>query len=128
MKRECLHYKSSTVFPRHVLIDITDGPDIFNFLEDEKNRKKFDYIVNRILNQNFIYYEGYEKVQSLENISEMRIFPNGKNARIYCKEVSTDNGCFYVIAAKFLPKKKSMKIDKAIIQFIKPLEDYVYAV
>lgn len=126
MKRDCLHYKSSDLYSRHLYIDIHDGDDIIIFLEDKKIRKKFDYIVNRILSQNFIYYEEYEKIQAFKNLSEMRIFPNGMNARIYCKEVRTNNGNFYIVAAKLLPKKGSMKIDKSIIEFIKPLEDYIY--
>ena len=48
------------------------------------------------------------------------------NARIYCKEVSTNNGNFYVVAAKLIPKKSSQKINKEIGQFIKPLENYEY--
>ena len=126
MKRRVVLYRSSTIYDRHVCIDVEDNTDVIDFLEDEKNRKKFDYIVNRILMQNNIYYEDYEKIQNYADLSEMRIFPNGLNARIYCKELSTNNGHFYVVAARLLPKKKSRKINKEIHNFIKPIEGYKY--
>ena len=106
-------------------IDAENAEEIADFLEDKKVRDKFDYIVNRILEQPHIHYEGgYEKLQSFKDMSEFRIFPNGMNARIYCKEVLANEGNFYVIAAKFVPKKKDF--DKKLIAFIKPIEDYTY--
>jgi hypothetical protein len=56
----------------------------------------------------------------------MRIFPNGENIRIYCKEINSNDGILYVVAAKYLPKKKSNTIDKKLWDFIKPIEDYDY--
>lgn len=96
------------------------------YTDDKKIGKKFDYIVNRILNQRNMYYDDYVRLSGYENISEIRLFPNGINGRIYCKEMRLPNGNFYIIAVKLLPKKTSNKIDKAIIQFIKPIEQYEY--
>lgn len=126
MARKCLLYKSSTVYKRHVCIDAENAEDILAFLENPKIRRKFDYIVNRILSQNFIYYEEFENLTGYDNVSEFRIFPNGLNARIYCKEVSANNGNFYVVAAKLLAKKKSDPLNKKISSFIKPIESYIY--
>jgi len=73
-----------------------------------------------------MYYDDYVKLDTYDHLSEIRLFPNGENARIYCKEVSTSDGSYYIIAAKFLPKKKSQKIDKSIDRMIKPIEKYEY--
>ncbi len=82
--------------------------------------------MNRVLNQQFIYYENYVALKDYDNITEIRLYPNGLNARIYCKQVSSKDGSFYIIAAKFLYKKKSQNIDKGTVQFIKPIEGYEY--
>lgn len=71
-----------------------------------------------------MYYDDYVKLEG--SISEMRLFPGGKNIRIYCKEIRGDNGSFYVVAAKLLAKKKDQKITKAIKQIIEPIEKYEY--
>lgn len=107
-------------------LDAHIAEELLLFIDDPKVAKKFEYIVNRILNQGNIYYDDYEKLSNYDHLSEIRIFPNGQNARIYCKEVSTADGNFYIIAAKLLPKKTSQKIEKTIDQMIKPVEKYEY--
>jgi putative component of toxin-antitoxin plasmid stabilization module len=127
VKRKFVIYKSSNIFEnRCFCFDEEVAPYILSLMEDEKFQAKIDYIVNRILNQRFIYYDDYKKVD--DDISEMRIFPNGINARIYCKEIKTLNKCYYIIAAKYLPKKTSRKINKQIKQFIAPIKSYNYEV
>jgi hypothetical protein len=126
MKKKCVLYKSSELYPRHVCLDAETAEEILSFTDDPKIKKKFDYIVNRILNQDFIYYDDYVKLIGYDHLAEMRIFPNGLNARIYCKEESSTDGNYYIVAAKLLPKKTSEKIDKAIDQLIKPIQKYEY--
>ncbi len=126
MKRKCILYKTSPIYHRYICFDEAVAEEILNYITDPKKKKKLDYIVNRILCQDFMYYDDYVKLNGYADLSEMRFFPNGENARIYCKEVNTGNGNYFVIAAKFLAKKKSQKIDKAIDQLIKPIEKYEY--
>ncbi len=96
-------------------------------MENQKKfQQKIDYIVDRILNKRFIYYDDYVKIDN--DISEIRIFPNGMNARLYCKEVKTSNGYYYMIAAKFLRKKSSQEINKQLRQFIEPIKSYEYEI
>ncbi len=121
MKRVCFIYKSSNIYKRCIAIDVELNDSILKFLENRVNRKKFDQIVNHILEQRFYYYDNYVKLPN--GISEMRIYIG--NVRIYCKEIHSTNGFFYVIAAK-LEMKKSQKINKSIQQAIKPIEDYEY--
>jgi hypothetical protein len=126
VRRTCVLYKTSTIYPRYVCFDSEIAVALLKYIGDPKKKKKLDYIVNRILFQDFVYYDDYVKLTAYDGLSEMRLFPNGDNTRIYCKEVSTKDGKFYVIAAKFLEKKKSEKIDKSINQMIKPIEKYEY--
>ncbi len=126
MKRKAVLYKSSTSYNRHICIDENIAETILDLIAVKKIGKKFDYIVNRILEQNFIYYDDYVKLKAYKSLSEMRLFPNGANARIYCKEVNTTQGKFYVVVAKFLEKKKSDPLNKKIDNLIKPIEDYEY--
>lgn len=127
MKRRALLYEDSESYPRHVYLDALNAPEILALLEsDETIREKFDYIIKRILTQPNIYYEGYQKIEGYENLGEMRLFPNGRNIRFYCKEVSRGDGHFCVVVAILLPKKQSEKIDKKIHSIIKPLKNYEY--
>jgi len=73
VKRECVLYKASTIYPRYVCFDSAIAAELIGYLGDPKKRKKLD-----------------------------------------------------CIAAKFLEKKKSEKIDKSIDQMIKPIEKYEY--
>ncbi len=127
-KRKFIEYKTSSQYNRVVCIDEEIGQDILDFLSNKTVEKKFNYIVNRILEQRFVNYEEYEKLTQFNDISEMRIFPNGMNARIYCKEVNSISGTKYIIAAKLLEKKKSQNINKELNNFIKPIEDYEYEI
>lgn len=127
MKRDCISYRHSDLYQRHVFIDAEIAEELYGLLRERWFRAKFDYIVNRIIYQNFIYYaDGYVKLKEYQNISEMRLFPNGQNMRIYCKEISLNDGNFYVIAAKLLCKKKSDSFEKKLDSFVKPLELYEY--
>lgn len=126
MRRQCIHYESSEIYDRHVHIDVEIAEELYAALEDDKFEKKFNYIVKRILEQDFPYYNDYEKLKNLDDVSEMRLFPNGINARIYCKEIYSDEGVMYVIAAQYLPKKSSNEITKKMMQSIKPIEGYEY--
>ncbi len=126
MTRNCLRYKDSDYFPRHVFLDAEESEGIVSLLETKSIRKKFDYIVNRILNQQNLYYEEYQKIPGFKDLSEMRLFPGGLNIRFYCKEFSCTNGHFYVVVAKLLLKKKAGKINREIRSFLNPIEDYDY--
>lgn len=123
MKRNCIIIKSSDRFNRNIAIDYEEAKDIMDFLENPKNHKKFDYITDRILEQNFSYYEDYELIE--DNITCMRFFPNGVNARIYCQEVYIKGEIFCIIMSKYL-LKKSNDINKSIQSKIDALKKYEY--
>jgi hypothetical protein len=102
--------------------------DIKIILEDDKFKKKLNYIIERILNLNTRYYEDYIKLISFNELNEIRLFPNGMNARIYCKEGYTEEGTLLIIASMFLEKKKSNKITKELQNRLRIIEKYEYEI
>jgi hypothetical protein len=113
---------------RHFFIDPECLQDIKKLLEDQKFKKKLNYIVDRILNLNIRYYEDYVKLITFNSLTEIRLFPNGMNARIYCKEGYTEEGTLLIIASKFLEKKKANKIAKEIQNRLRIIEKYEYEI
>ena len=127
MQRSCHHIRSSTAFNRHLYVDTESAKAIEEFLNSNQKLKKFLYITDRILEQQNVYYEEYEKLKGYEGITEIRMFPGGLNIRLYCKEFTSPNGNYYVVIIKLLEKKKSEKIDKKIRSILKAIENYEYA-
>ena len=102
--------------------------DIKITLEDDKFKKKLNYIIERILNLNTRYYEDYIKLITFNSLTEIRLFPNGMNARIYCKEGYTEEGTLLIFASMFLEKKKSNKITKELQNRLRIIEKYEYEI
>ncbi len=126
MKRQCIIYKSSERFNRHVAIDYEEDVDIMAFLQDDKNNKKFEYVSDRFLEQPFMYYEDYEQIE--DNVTCIRIFPNGINARIYCQEVTIRGEIFCIVMSKVLFKKNNGRINKSFQSIVDALKKYDYEI
>lgn len=56
----------------------------------------------------------------------MKFFKGGSNDRLYCKEVSSDEGVFVVIASILHEKKKSQKNSNREIIKIENVGSYEY--
>jgi len=104
-------------------MDISEEDELLAFLSNEKHKKKFNYIVNRILEQSFMYYDDYEQIEG--NITCMRFFPNGINVRIYCKEILINDELFCVVMSK-IAHKKTRAIGKIIQSKIDSLKTLTY--
>jgi hypothetical protein len=78
------------------------------------------------LEQPFMYYDDYERIE--ENITCIRIFPNGINARIYCQEVTILGELFCIIMSKVLFKKNNGKINKSFQSVVDALKKYEYEI
>ena len=129
MKREFCIIQKSTKFSRAIGVDIEEAESMLEFLKKNKNyQKKLEYIIHRILDFPNMYYADYKNIWQLENkrITEIRLFPNGKNSRIYCSEFSARDGNLYIIMAVFLEKKKDMSISKKINSLIEKIKNYEY--
>lgn len=128
MKRYCNLYRSSVSLDRHFFIDTECLMDIKILLEEDKFKKKLIYIVDRILNLNTRYYEDYVKLITFNSLTEIRLFPNGMNARIYCKESYTEEGILIIIASAFLEKKKTNKLSKELLTKLRIIEKFQYEI
>jgi hypothetical protein len=132
VQRKCLVIKSSkdygSSFSRYICVDLENQEDIFACIQNKS--KKFWYIVERILTQNFIYWDNYdkEKVSSAtQDVTAIKFF-DADNTRIYCREVNTPNGNFYVICSIVLFSKKVQKNDKRIVSIIETVASYEYEI
>lgn len=129
MKRNFTVIRKSTRFNRAICVDEEVAESILEFLnKHQENKEKFEYIIHRILELPNMYYGDYKKLWQFgkRRITEIRLFPNGKNARIYCSEISTQSGTLYIIMAVFLPKKKEMSISKKVKAIIEKIKNYEY--
>ena len=58
----------------------------------------------------------------------MKFFKGQENARIYCKEVTTEDKIFVVITSELLERKKSKKLTKKDRQLIEKVASYEYII
>jgi hypothetical protein len=132
VKRTCILIESSKAHKRHLCVDVHIADEFFEFINtDENHHKKYQEIVDHILEERNIYFEHYGKEgynAKTRHVAAMKFFKGGKNTRVYCVEQKTPEGVFYIIAAKFLPKKKVQKNNKVINGFIKTISDYEYEI
>lgn len=56
----------------------------------------------------------------------MKFFKGQENARIYCKEVTTEDKVFVVITSELLERKKSTKLTKKDRQLIEKVASYEF--
>jgi hypothetical protein len=129
MKRKYEILQRSTTYERVIGVDSEEREKIMKLLEgNSKYIKKFRYVVDKILEQPNMYFDDYKKIKTShrETITEIRLFPNGDNCRIYCKEQLIEGTLHCVILAVLLEKKKSQKINKVIQQIINRIKNYEY--
>jgi hypothetical protein len=112
---------------RRICIDIDphDSHEIRDFLY--ANQDEFLKIAERILTLPNLYYDGYkqEYKDGSKKVSAMRFF-DAQNTRIYCQELTNNNGQFFIICAKVF-SKKSQKNDKKNKPILKEIAEYDYS-
>ncbi len=128
MRRKCAILAHSQKYNRAICIDTEQEDLLALLLDNERYRKKTDYIFRRILEQPNVYFEDYKILTRSTHglITEMRFFPNGDNCRVYCKEEELGNNQHCIIIAAYIEKKKSQKINKNIWQIINKIKSYEY--
>ena len=119
MKRKCLKYPLNDFINQNpeyrnsnvsLFIDIDNSYDIIEIIS--RRTKKFKMILHYVLSgkyKNDLY--SHEIIsEKVEHITAMK-FKNGKNERIYCKEIFKDGKKIVMIKAVL---KKSQKISKKL--------------
>ena len=112
MKRDCELMIVNEFGKRAIFIDTENKEQILEYLfRTDKHKKKFGYISKHVLDglRNTEIYDKEEINDKCKNVTAMKFFKGGSNDRLYCKEVSTDEGVFVVITSILHEKKKSQK-------------------
>lgn len=114
---------------RAIYVDAVNSEEILAFLkQDSRYRKKFLYIQKVILENHRMpqVYDKEEINDRCKGVTAMKMFKGQENARIYCKEIITEDKVFVVIASELLERKKSHKLTKKDKQLIEKVAKYEY--
>jgi hypothetical protein len=115
VKREFFKIKQNIHETTIICVDSKAIEEILLYIFNETVLIEFN-IITGILIENLRNSDLYLKVQ--DNIFEMRFTRNGRNDRIYCKEIRTVKKR-YIIMIELLTGKKTQKIPKKVIEKIK---------
>lgn len=129
MSRRAVIIRESTDGRRKIAVDDDLQAELNTLLKgDIKLAKKFDYICRLILTniRNNEVYDKEEIDDLSQGVTAMKFFKGGRNARIYCKETTTDEGVFVVICCEYLPKKKQQELRQAERNIIHRVANYQF--
>jgi hypothetical protein len=127
--RKAIKISESECGTTAIYVDIINAEDILAFLKkDERHRKKFSFIQEIIFGRYRLpdVYDKEEINQRCKGVTAMKFFKGQENARIYCKEVTTEDKIFVVITSELLERKKSTKLTKKDRQLIEKVASYEY--
>ena len=127
MKRKAIPIKSSIDGKRSIAIDESNSKEILDFLNEKNLSKKFALICETILQglRNTDLYDKEDINGKCKQITAMK-FKGKQNARLYCKELKSEDKVFIVIVSELLEKKKSQKNQQKEIGLIEKVATYEY--
>ncbi len=129
MVRNAIKISESKCGTIAIYVDQLNAAEILAFLnKDKRHQKKFNYIQEIIFGR-FKMPEVYDKEeinQQCKGVTAMKFFKGQENARLYCKEITTEDSVFVVITSELLGRKKSTKLTKKDRQLIKKVASYEY--
>jgi len=112
-----------------IYVDQINSKEILAFLKkDKRHQKKFNFIQEIIFGRLRMpdVYDKEEINQRCKGVTAMKFFKGQENARIYCKEVTTEDKLFVVITSELLERKKSTKLTKKDRQLIEKVASYEF--
>lgn len=116
---------------RVVCIDRETEATIMQFLQKDPTRlRKFGYAIDVILMGLRIpdIYDKEDIDGRSSKVTAIKLFKGGQNIRLYCKEQTGERGCYYIIIAELLEKKKSQKVTGKIKSLIQKIANYEYKI
>lgn len=116
---------------RSIYIDIENEDEILSYIsQDERHRKKFRFITEIILggHKNTNVYDKEDINEKCKDVTAMKFFKGQENDRIYCKEITDENGTSIMVAAIVHERKKSKKLSSKEVSLIKKLGGYSYEI
>jgi hypothetical protein len=133
VKRDAVIYRTSADGRICVALDLEFAPELLAYIKrDKRHEKKFDHIVELILNQhkNRELYDKEAINDRCKDVAAMKFFKGQENDRVYCKQGSlpdeTGKPIFVVIAARLHLKKKTETNSQAEINLIETVATYEY--
>ena len=114
-----------------ICVDIETWSIISEYLKrDDKHKKKFNYIVDIILNRlrNTDVYDKEEINKRCKGVTAMKFFKGQSNDRIYCKEQTLDDKTFVVVTAELFEKKKTQGVKQKTKNIIEKVGSYEYEI
>jgi hypothetical protein len=129
VKKGCELMMVSKSGKRAIFIDTENKEEIWEYLSrTDKHKKKFAYISKHILEglRNTEIYDKEDINDKCKNVTAMKFFKGGSNDRLYCKEISTEDGVFVVITSILHEKKKTQKNSNREITKIENVGMYEY--
>jgi len=131
LKRQCNIVATSPDGRRSICIDKLNKTEILRYLgQDERHIKKWGHIVELLLGGH-VNHQLYDKEvinEKCKNVTAIKFFKGQENDRIYCKEQTTTEGVFIIVAAYLYEKKKSQKLTKKEIPIINKIAQYEYEI
>lgn len=131
MKRKAKIIRYNTDESIAICVDIETWGIISEYIKrDIKHKKKFNYIVDIILNRlrNTDVYDKEEINKKCKGVTAMKFFKGQSNDRIYCKEETLDDKTFIVVAAELFEKKKSQGVNQKAKNVIEKVASYEYEI
>ncbi len=131
MKRSCRHIISSKDGRRSIYIDEANSEAILSYInKDARHKKKFGFVAEIILggHRNSELYDKEDINERCKDVTAMKFFKGQENDRIYCKEVTTQQGTRVVIAAVLHLGKKSQKNSRREKSIINRVGGYKYEI
>lgn len=131
VKRIAYIIEKSDTSRRQVCIDAENEKEILEFLKEDPARiKKFRQIVNLLIEgiRNTELYDKEDIDSGCKDVTAMKMFKNGQNIRLYCKEQKGLSGTYYIIVSELLKKKKSQKNGNTEKTLIKKVSNYDYEI
>ena len=131
MERKAILYRVSDNGKKAFYVDEQNAASIIDFLRSESShRKKFRYILELLLEHNYVPRDLYDKEDfesGCEKVTAIKLFKGKKNPRIYCQQYTVkDKEVFVIIAAELLEKKKSQKLSNTEKTIIRRIASYQY--
>ena len=131
MKRKCKHIISSPDGSKAIYVDEQNEDEILNYLrQDNRHKKKFKVIADHILQglRNTDLYDKEDINKRCKDVTAMKFFKGQENDRIYCKEISTEQKKFIVVASILYEKKKTTKLSQKEKSIINKVGGYEYEI
>jgi len=116
---------------RAIYVDVENEEEILAYIQQDKRHiKKFRFISEIILggHRNPEVYDKEDINEKCKDVTAMKFFKGQENDRIYCKEISDENGTYIVVTSIVHERKKSTKLSSKEIALIEKVGRYKYEI